>query len=103
MPTPDRHESGVLCPRFFVLRFRTTGRTVGPVAKGSETRDRILDTAFRLAAREGLAGPSLAAPPGKPRLSQSGLFPPFASKGELAPPTPPGASGRFTRKVKPPA
>jgi len=53
------------------------------VTKGTETRDRILDTAFRLAAREGLDGLSLAALAGELGLSKSGLFAHFDSKEEL--------------------
>ena len=53
------------------------------MAKGTETRDRILDTAFRLAAREGLDGLSLGALAGKLGLSKSGLFAHFGSKTEL--------------------
>jgi AcrR family transcriptional regulator len=53
------------------------------VAKGSDTRDRILNIAFRLAAREGLEGLSLGMLAGEIGLSKSGLFAHFKSKEEL--------------------
>jgi len=73
------------------------------VAKGTETRDRILDTAFRLAAREGLDGLSLAALAGKLGLSKSGLFAHFDSKEELQLEMLRVASERFVDKVMRPA
>jgi len=53
------------------------------MAKGLQTRERILDTAFRLAAREGLDGLSLSTLAGELGLSKSGLFAHFTSKEEL--------------------
>jgi len=73
------------------------------VAKGSETRDRILDTAFRLAAREGLDGLSLAALAGKLGLSKSGLFAHFTSKEELQLEMLRVASEKFVEQVMAPA
>src|SRR3954471_19107334 len=53
------------------------------MAKGLETRERILDTAFRLAARDGLEGLSLAGLAGELGMSKSGLFAHFDSKEQL--------------------
>jgi AcrR family transcriptional regulator len=53
------------------------------MTKGAETRERILQNAFRLAARDGLGGVSLAALAGDIGLSKSGLFAHFSSKEEL--------------------
>src|SRR3954451_18070225 len=53
------------------------------VSKGLQTRDRILDTAFRLAARDGLEGLSLSALATELGLSKSGLFAHFRSKEDL--------------------
>ncbi|HTO97593.1 MAG TPA: helix-turn-helix domain-containing protein [Myxococcales bacterium] len=53
------------------------------MAKGMETRERILDTAFRLAARFGLEGLSLSGLAGELGMSKSGLFAHFGSKEEL--------------------
>ena len=73
------------------------------MTKGTETRDRILDTAFRLAARQGLDGLSLAALAGKLGLSKSGLFAHFDSKEELQLEMLRVASERFVDKVMRPA
>jgi len=53
------------------------------MTKGMETRGRILDTAFRLAAREGLDGLSISSLAGELGMSKSGLFAHFRSKEEL--------------------
>jgi AcrR family transcriptional regulator len=53
------------------------------MSKGIDTRARILDTAFRLAARDGLEGLSLAGLANQLGLSKSGLFAHFKSKEEL--------------------
>jgi len=53
------------------------------VSKGLQTRDRILDTAFRLAARDGLEGLSLSTLATELGLSKSGLFAHFRSKEDL--------------------
>ena len=53
------------------------------MAKGQETKGRILDTAFRLAARDGLEGLSLSGLATELQMSKSGLFAHFGSKEEL--------------------
>src|SRR5436853_7635330 len=53
------------------------------MTKGADTRQRILDNAFRLAARDGLGGVSLGSLAGDIGLSKSGLFAHFRSKEEL--------------------
>src|SRR5437868_5874955 len=53
------------------------------VTKGNETRDRILETAFRLAARDGLEGLSIGKLAEELSLSKSGMFAHFTSKEEL--------------------
>src|SRR3954469_1733515 len=73
------------------------------MAKGAETRDRILDTAFRLAARDGLEGLSLAGLAGELGMSKSGLFAHFASKEELQLEMLRTASDRFVAKVLAPS
>jgi len=62
------------------LLFSTTGRILlAAMAKGLQTRERILDTAFRLAARDGLEGLSLAGLASELGMSKSGLFAHFLS------------------------
>ncbi len=73
------------------------------MAKGLETRERILDTAFRLAARDGLEGLSLAGLAGELGMSKSGLFAHFGSKEELQLAMLRTASDRFIAKVLQPA
>lgn len=51
--------------------------------KGAETRERIVDRAFRLAGRKGLEGLSLGELAADLGLSKSGLFAHFGSKEEL--------------------
>src|SRR5207237_10062257 len=50
------------------------------MAKGADTRERILDTAFRMAAAEGLEGLSLAEIAQSTGISKSGIFAHFRSK-----------------------
>src|SRR6267154_2472497 len=73
------------------------------MTKGLETRERILDTAFRLAARDGLEGLSLSALAGKLGLSKSGLFAHFTSKEELQLEMLRVASEKFVEQVMAPA
>ena len=73
------------------------------MAKGLQTRERILDTAFRLAARDGLEGLSLAGLAGELGMSKSGLFAHFGSKEELQLEMLRTASDRFVAKVLLPA
>jgi AcrR family transcriptional regulator len=73
------------------------------MAKGMETRERILDTAFRLAARDGLEGLSLAGLAGELGMSKSGLFAHFGSKEELQLDLLRTASDRFIAKVMQPS
>jgi AcrR family transcriptional regulator len=73
------------------------------MAKGLQTRDRILDTAFRLAARDGLDGLSLSTLAGELGLSKSGLFAHFTSKTDLQLELLRVASERFVEKVMAPA
>lgn len=53
------------------------------MAKGAETRERILERAYRLASRDGLQGLSLSTLAAETGLSKSGLFAHFGSKEEL--------------------
>jgi AcrR family transcriptional regulator len=53
------------------------------VSKGEETRERILERAFRLASREGLQGLSIGVLASELGLSKSGLFAHFGSKEDL--------------------
>jgi AcrR family transcriptional regulator len=73
------------------------------MAKGLQTRERILDTAFRLAARDGLEGLSLSTLAGKLGLSKSGLFAHFTSKEDLHLDMLRVASERFVEQVMAPA
>jgi AcrR family transcriptional regulator len=73
------------------------------MSKGLQTRDRILDTAFRLAARDGLDGLSLSALAGELGLSKSGLFAHFSSKEDLQLEMLRVASEKFVEKVMEPA
>ena len=74
-----------------------------PVTKGNETRDRILETAFRLAARDGLEGLSIGKLAEELSLSKSGMFAHFTSKEELQIQTLRVAAERFTAGVLVPA
>ena len=73
------------------------------MAKGPQTRDRILDTAFRLAARDGLEGLTLSTLAEQIGLSKSGLFAHFTSKEELQLEMLRVASERFVEEVMTPA
>src|SRR5947209_1289296 len=73
------------------------------MGKGADTRQRILDLAFRLAARDGLQGLSLGALAGEMGVSKSGLFAHFRSKQELEVETLRTAASRFTEQVLRPA
>jgi AcrR family transcriptional regulator len=73
------------------------------MGKGPQTRDRILDTAFRLAARDGLEGLSLSALAAEIGLSKSGLFAHFTSKEQLQLDMLRVASERFVAEVMAPA
>ncbi|MFZ5893528.1 MAG: TetR/AcrR family transcriptional regulator [Myxococcota bacterium] len=53
------------------------------MSKGEATRERIVDRAWRLASRDGLAGLSLGRLAAELGLSKSGLFAHFGSKQEL--------------------
>ena len=53
------------------------------MSKGADTRERILDRAFRLAGRDGLYGLSIGGLAGELGLSKSGLFAHFGSKEDL--------------------
>jgi AcrR family transcriptional regulator len=53
------------------------------MAKGEETRERILDRAMRLASRDGLDGLTIGALAADLGLSKSGLFAHFGSKEDL--------------------
>lgn len=72
-------------------------------SKGVATRERILDTAFLLAAREGIEGLSLGQLAGELGLSKSGLFAHFGSKEELQAATLLAAAERFKQSVVLPA
>lgn len=73
------------------------------MSKGPDTRARILDTAFRLAARDGLDGLSLASLAMEVGMSKSGLFAHFSSKEELQLEMLRTASGYFVDRVMTPA
>jgi AcrR family transcriptional regulator len=73
------------------------------MAKGLQTRERILDTAFRLAARDGLEGLSLSALAETLGLSKSGLFAHFTCKEELQLEMLRVASDKFVEQVMAPA
>jgi AcrR family transcriptional regulator len=53
------------------------------VSKGDDTRERILDRAFRMASRDGLEGLSIGQLATALGMSKSGLFAHFGSKEEL--------------------
>lgn len=71
--------------------------------KGEATREKILDVAFRLAARDGLEGLSLADLAASLGVSKSGLFAHFSSKEELQVETLKTAAARFEDAVLRPA
>jgi AcrR family transcriptional regulator len=73
------------------------------VAKGEETRQRILDRAFRIAGRDGLGGLTLNTLATDLGMSKSGLFAHFRSKEELQLQVLETASARFEASVIAPA
>jgi AcrR family transcriptional regulator len=73
------------------------------MTKGADTRQRILQNAFRLAARDGLGGVSLGALASDIGLSKSGLFAHFSSKEELQLEMLRTASAQFIEVVLAPA
>jgi AcrR family transcriptional regulator len=73
------------------------------MTKGADTRQRILDNAFRLAARDGLGGVSLGGLASDIGLSKSGLFAHFASKEELQLEMLSTASAQFVEMVLAPS
>jgi AcrR family transcriptional regulator len=73
------------------------------MAKGEETRERILDRAFRMAARDGLSGLSIGVLADELGMSKSGLFAHFGSKEDLQIAVLEAASQRFEEFVWRPA
>jgi AcrR family transcriptional regulator len=73
------------------------------MGKGAATRDKILDAAFRLAARDGLQGLSLSQLAGQLGVSKSGLFAHFRSKEDLQLETLKAGATRFEEAVVRPA
>jgi AcrR family transcriptional regulator len=73
------------------------------VSKGEQTRERILDRAFRLASRDGLEGLSIGMLAAELGLSKSGLFAHFGSKEELQVEVLRSAATRFEAQVMRPA
>jgi AcrR family transcriptional regulator len=73
------------------------------MAKGDDTRDRILTCALRLASRDGLEGLSIGVLAGELGLSKSGLFAHFGSKEDLQVAVLQRAVERFEERVMKPA
>lgn len=73
------------------------------MSKGDDTRERILDRAFRMASRDGLAGLSIGGLASSLAMSKSGLFAHFGSKEELQLEVLRGAARRFEDTVLRPA
>lgn len=73
------------------------------MSKGEQTRDRIIDKAWSLARRDGLAGLSLGRLATELGLSKSGLFAHFGSKEGLEIEVLKAAADRFTQRVIRPA
>jgi AcrR family transcriptional regulator len=73
------------------------------MSKGTETKARILDRAFRLASRDGLKGLTLGPLASELGLSKSGLFAHFRSKEDLQIEVLQQASARFADAVVRPA
>jgi AcrR family transcriptional regulator len=73
------------------------------MGKGAQTREKILDAAFRLAARDGLEGLSLSQLAGQLGVSKSGLFAHFRSKEDLQLETLKAGATRFEEAVVRPA
>src|SRR5258708_17140442 len=88
---------------FCALTNSTIGRIYFAMGKGAQTREKILDAAFRLAARDGLTGLSLSQLAGQLGVSKSGLFAHFRSKEDLQLETLRAVAARFEEAVGPPA
>lgn len=73
------------------------------MSKGEETRERIVDRAWRLASRDGLSGLSIGKLAAELGLSKSGLFAHFGSKEELGLEVLKAGAERFTEQVMRPA
>jgi AcrR family transcriptional regulator len=73
------------------------------MSKGTETRDRILDQAVRIASRDGLEGLTIGSLSSELKLSKSGLFAHFGSKDELQLQVLQAAVARFNETVARPA
>jgi AcrR family transcriptional regulator len=73
------------------------------MARGTETRERILDHAFRVASRDGLEGLSIGGLAQELGLSKSGLFAHFGSKEDLQVEVLRRAAERFAEVVVRPA
>jgi AcrR family transcriptional regulator len=73
------------------------------MSKGSDTRDRILEQAVRIASREGLEGLTIGSLSAELGLSKSGLFAHFGSKEELQCQVLQAAANRFQEEVIRPA
>jgi AcrR family transcriptional regulator len=73
------------------------------MSKGDDTRERILDQAFRMASRDGLEGLSIGSLAGALAMSKSGLFAHFGSKEELQLEVLRAATRRFEDTVVRPA
>lgn len=73
------------------------------MGKGTETHERILDSAMRLASRDGLSGLSIGSLASELGLSKSGLFAHFGSKEELQVQVLQAAVARFEAEVIRPA
>jgi AcrR family transcriptional regulator len=73
------------------------------MSKGEQTRDRIVDRAWRLASRDGLSGLSIGKLASELGLSKSGLFAHFGSKEGLEVAILKAAADRFTEQVVRPA
>lgn len=69
------------------------------MSKGEQTRERILERAFRLAGREGLQGLTIGALASDLGLSKSGLFAHFGSKEDLQVAVLAAAAERFRAAV----
>src|SRR5207244_4458420 len=65
------------------LTKRPTGRIIIAMRKGQVTRERILDTAVRLASKQGLEGLSFGDLASQLHVSKSGLFAHFPTKEDL--------------------
>ncbi len=82
------------------LILRTIVRTIaGMNHRGAETRDRIVDRAFRVATRDGLEGLSIGSLATEMGMSKSGLFAHFGSKEDLQVEVLAAAARRFEEQV----